>query len=360
MYCSKKMNFSTRFAECRDDGGEGRHDAKLQFTLSVADDLQHFLTFFQTDRPCLPFLYQEMVYIIQNISNRFLSKTVWNKKNINKFALEIKNIKIGTGAKIAIKNLPLVEQLGFKESCKKFLNDLLIKLLEKFPLANKTIKGASCLSPKVVLSTNAELRESRVEMILEEFAENNIFTASEADFIKRSYLKMSETTFLQDVFKTFNENEDRLDHFYVRLQKQFPNVFDCKLQKFIQTICIMFHGNAAVERGFSVNGDILVENLQEDSLIGQRRIYDYMKTIDFNLENLDINNEMMRSFRLASKKRKGELKRKQDEKSVVEITRKRTIEEIKVLELKKVKLMKEEKEKLENLDDTIKMLKRKL
>ena len=36
------------------------------------------------------------------------------------------------------------------------------------------------------------------------------------------------------------------------------------------------HGQAAVERGFSVNREIIVENLQQKSLISQRLVYDYI------------------------------------------------------------------------------------
>lgn len=40
------------------------------------------------------------------------------------------------------------------------------------------------------------------------------------------------------------------------------------------------HGNASVESGFSVNEDLLVENLQESSLINQRIVYDAIKFHD--------------------------------------------------------------------------------
>lgn len=43
------------------------------------------------------------------------------------------------------------------------------------------------------------------------------------------------------------------------------------LVKFMQKICVLFHGNAAVERSFSINKDCLVENLLERSLVAQRR-----------------------------------------------------------------------------------------
>lgn len=36
------------------------------------------------------------------------------------------------------------------------------------------------------------------------------------------------------------------------------------------------NGQAAVERGFSLNKEMLMENLQQKSLISQRMVYDYM------------------------------------------------------------------------------------
>jgi len=42
----------------------------------------------------------------------------------------------------------------------------------------------------------------------------------------------------------------------------------------MKLILVLSHGNAAVESGFSVNGDMLVENLHEASLVAQRIVYD--------------------------------------------------------------------------------------
>ena len=41
-----------------------------------------------------------------------------------------------------------------------------------------------------------------------------------------------------------------------------------------QIAFILSHGNAPVKSGFSVNVDMLVENLKEQSLIAQCRVYD--------------------------------------------------------------------------------------
>ena len=39
------------------------------------------------------------------------------------------------------------------------------------------------------------------------------------------------------------------------------------------------HGQASVERGFSVNSNLLVENMHEDSLIAQRIVHDHVKSL---------------------------------------------------------------------------------
>lgn len=42
---------------------------------------------------------------------------------------------------------------------------------------------------------------------------------------------------------------------------------------------MLSHGQASVERGFSVNKEIEVENLPEHSLVAQRTICDYVEVV---------------------------------------------------------------------------------
>ena len=45
-------------------------------------------------------------------------------------------------------------------------------------------------------------------------------------------------------------------------------------------LMILSHGQATVERGFSGNGKLLVENVHTESLIAQRHIHDHMQSYD--------------------------------------------------------------------------------
>ena len=52
------------------------------------------------------------------------------------------------------------------------------------------------------------------------------------------------------------------------------------------------HGQASVERGFSVNSNLLVENMHEDSLTAQKSVHDHMKSL--KLEAFDVKVILMR------------------------------------------------------------------
>ena len=70
------------------------------------------------------------------------------------------------------------------------------------------------------------------------------------------------------------------------------------LYEVIQMVLILSHGNAQVESGFSINGDILSENLQKESVVAQRQVYDRIHN-QGGVLNVDITKEIMRSVRVS-------------------------------------------------------------
>ena len=67
------------------------------------------------------------------------------------------------------------------------------------------------------------------------------------------------------------------------------------LRKVLQMLMILSHGQATIERGFGVNGRLLVENLHTESLIAQRHIPDHMQNYDLQADDLDITRELLNS-----------------------------------------------------------------
>ena len=52
-------------------------------------------------------------------------------------------------------------------------------------------------------------------------------------------------------------------------------------------VFVLSRSQSAVERGFSINENMLVENLDYQSLIGQRMVYDHMFSQKIKLENYE-------------------------------------------------------------------------
>ncbi|GBM65240.1 hypothetical protein AVEN_239178-1 [Araneus ventricosus] len=95
-----------------------------------------------------------------------------------------------------------------------------------------------------------------------------------------------------DEFENFLSDECNLelDNFYYGLlskEKKWEDLWQ------VVKLCFIFsHGNASVERGFSVNKTMLVENLKEQSLVNQRRAYDGIKFLG-GVENVSITKRML-------------------------------------------------------------------
>ncbi|KAL6491508.1 hypothetical protein MHYP_G00018590 [Metynnis hypsauchen] len=71
-------------------------------------------------------------------------------------------------------------------------------------------------------------------------------------------------------FLTFQPFEKRLDTFlHERLSRLYPASWD-----FCQKLLLLSHGQASVERGFSVNKEVEAENMQEDTIVTHRLICD--------------------------------------------------------------------------------------
>ena len=73
----------------------------------------------------------------------------------------------------------------------------------------------------------------------------------------------------REKFASFDKLSDAADVFLSKFLHKIPKykVF----WKVCSIIFVLSYGQSAVERGFSINKDLLVDNLQEKSLVSQRR-----------------------------------------------------------------------------------------
>nr|CAD7401699.1 unnamed protein product [Timema cristinae] len=274
----------------------------------------------------------------------------------NENLLSFSDVDIGFGAKKFCKNVKELDVQLFRKDCSHFLVEMFQKLTgPRSPLRKCMVKGASCLSPAVM--TSGTLRVQRVNIALEQLTSNNHIAYIEAEHIRKNYLEICEQSSVQEELKTFDFNETRLDSFLFNI---FINAKACKaLLSFCTMIFTMFHGNSAVERGFSVNKECLVENMKERSLISQRSIYSMVQSVG-GIKNVEFTSGMLHAARRASSKRREAIEEMKKKESEEANRSKTTLETVNKLEAKKRKLLQQAEEEASALQTEIELEKKRL
>lgn len=148
---------------------------------------------------------------------------------------------------------------------------------------------------------NLTLRETRITLALEQFCLYNQISYAEAENIKRNYLEVCENSSVQFKLNHFNKDLHSIDNYFFN-ELDLKSDLNFPFFNFCKRVFVLFHGNAAVESGFSVNADCLVEHLEEDSLIAQRSIYSAISEAGGVL-GIEITKSMLLSFRSSSSRR---------------------------------------------------------
>lgn len=319
-------------------------EAKLAFLISVCFELERFLTIYQSNDPLLPFLYNDVYNLMKDLLARILKsevlKEIKTPKDLLSVDLEKKDnlclpsrVDIGVGAVKAlksIKNAKDSEIMAYKIACQKIILEICKNLKLKCPLKYGFVRGASCLSPIVML--NQSIAKIRVQKALEVLNDQNHIDDITCEKIKADYLRFISDPKIIKELESYDRKKQRLDTFYMELLRtyQYPK----QLIDFFKRILIAFHGNAAVERSFSFNKDFLVENLQEHSLVAQRSVHDFLLQYK-NVKDVEITKEMITAFKNSSQERLKALKEKNNNEDVAKKRKRELSDEIQALRARK-------------------------
>ena len=124
------------------------------------------------------------------------------------------------------------------------------------------------------------------------------------------------------------------------LQKHIGSVSSLsKLWDLLRELLILSHGRATVERGFSVNRQVMIENMKEQTFIAQRTIQDHIQSIG-GLDQLVVSRELLAAASAGRQRYSAYLEEQKKEQQQASQNRKRKIvlEEKAELEKKKKRL----------------------
>ena len=252
----------------------------------IINDIEPFLTIFQTERPLAVFVYGKMKELIVALMTQFIRpeilETHSSVENLMKIDLTQKgnllpseSVKVGFGAKKILSNLPTVQapECGkFKQQEKCFLIKIVEKIQERSPLKYSLSLYLSSLSPKQITSVSDEVLGERFDNLLEHLDESGWISSTMADRAQSEYRIFIKDRNVMNKMSSFDIGSDRVDQLYFIDQLYFSLINNKRknLYEIIKPCMILSHGNARLEAGFSFNEQILEVNMKESSVVNQR------------------------------------------------------------------------------------------
>ena len=177
----------------------------------------------------------------------------------------------------------------FKTEARQFLVALCKHMMEKCPLNSFFARCMICLSPAYMVES-PEACELLFEKLLMKLVTYKV-SGSVADKAKLQYSNFISTVVKEDrdEFLGFKKETDRLDSFLFKyaVAAKFND-----LAEILKIVLIVAHGQAQVEHRFSVNEQLLDDNMLTETLVAQRIVHDHMCSKNLKSHQLTISDAL--------------------------------------------------------------------
>ncbi len=154
------------------------------------------------------------------------------------------------------------------------------KIIERPPLRYSIVRAISCFDPEVLLN-QPEIARKRNELLCKIFVKANRLTHADSDKIKSQFdklvtligskLKPDFEAFHPDPSLNIEQKKFRLDALYsfIFCPANFPTGYK-ELYRLLQLALTFSQGNSPVEMVFSINENMLEENMEKESIVNRR------------------------------------------------------------------------------------------
>ena len=283
------------------------------------------------------FLGNDLGNLIRALMRRFVKDDILTAASTDEKLMKIdiddkknhkayKQIDVGFSTekelKAAVKKGDVSEKqvMEFRIDCRKFLMSTLKKILIKCPLIYSLVRNMSALDPREMANNHSGCAE-KMKKVLNVLVNASKIKEQTCDDILQEYASFLDRIPVigSNFFLSFSPKTQRIDEFFVNHMsaESFP-----KLVTVVKLLLLLSHGQASVERGFSVNKETIADNVSQKTLVGRRVICDHVCTVGGVL-NVSITKELMQSVSSSRKKYEQHLKQNKQEKKTKERDQKR-------------------------------------
>ena len=332
-------------------------EAKMNSFLSIAKLVTPFLTRYQTDRPMLPFISSDLDKLLRQILRRFMTNDVVDDAStVDLIDLDmetsrkpssridvgftadgiIKERRVTTDATAKVSERDILE---FRQECRAFMQELVKRITAKAPIKYALVRNLTCLDPRK-MATDSDACTAKMKRVLSVMVQNRRLSNNECDTIMGEFSDFlhDQVSLHRDKFVSFDpySADDRLDVFSLETMDKaaYGHVW-----KVVAQLLLLSHGQASVERGFSVNKQMEVTNLQEDTFVAQRLVHDHITAVG-GIMGVSLDKDLLRSCVASRARYQAYLDDTAKAKATDESTRKRksVVDEIDELKSKRRQL----------------------
>ncbi|XP_075744803.1 uncharacterized protein LOC142803566 [Rhipicephalus microplus] len=279
---------------------------KLKFALGIAMILKPFLTEYQLDKPLVFFLKRDLECLVRKLLARFVKCSVLSASTgvVGMLKMDVadpnnhvssEKVDIGHAAEQVLKaaKVSAKDVFAFRMECKQFFVSTTKKILEKSPLTYHLVRNLSSLDPRQMASKPDDCLAG-FRKVLDALIAVGRLGEHERDSVLGEYTELLQEK--KHNLQQFDKHTLGLDEFYLELLKGDSSYMH--LWKVIRLLLILSHGQATVERGFSVNRQVSVENLKDISYVSQRIVCDAVSKAG-GILNVAITKELRKSVAAA-------------------------------------------------------------
>ncbi|XP_041840361.1 uncharacterized protein LOC121639268 [Melanotaenia boesemani] len=156
------------------------------------------------------------------------------------------------------------------------LSKLCQNLLLKCPLKYPTVRNMICLDPQKMY-TEPDMCLQKMKALIIKFVQDKKLSGgvTAGDKIAEQFQKFLLSEARGEEFMAFSalDGKSRVDSFLHKAMNGYA-----ELWSFVEKLLLLSHGQATVERGFSINKQVEMYNMNEDTVVSQRLICDYVRT----------------------------------------------------------------------------------
>ena len=201
----------------------------------------------------------------------------------------------------------------FKEEAQSLLIAVLKKLFERTLLASVVRKCSSIFDPVIMLAGISSTLLKGLKTLLVHLMECDILSPTKCYDASNQFSK-----FLEQDLKRYHLEFEKFDQICDRLDDFYPHVIQIQqyesLSFVLRLILTLSHGQAAVERCFSINSNVLTQNMNTETVIARKVIKDHMLSDKLDAATIEVDKSFLKAAGSASTKWRQALADKQNEK----------------------------------------------